>query len=153
VTPPTPLPGTNLVQLRAWVSTPPDGASAAAQIERITLVPAFASLVPAPYDSMLRIIPRSRGEFAAPWEPQQRAAAVFQVPQPGKWSDTLIVAAGAQLLRFEVGLAVGGVSRTVTVLADGTEGLLVDWAAPRDYSIDLEVLAVDGEWRLGAHLA
>jgi hypothetical protein len=143
-----PLPGTNLVQLRAWVSTPPDGGSTAAQIEQITLVLDFASPVPAPYDSMPRVIPRSRGEFTAPWAPQQRAAAVFQVPQPGAWSDALKVAAGAQHLRFEVAVAIGGVSRTVTVLADGSAALPVDWVAPRDYSIDLEVVAVDGEWRL-----
>jgi hypothetical protein len=147
-----PLPGTNLVQLRAWVSTPPEQARGTARLEQITLALGFASPVPAPYGSMLRVIPQSRGEFTAPWEPQQRAAAVFQVPQPGNWSDALRVAPGPQHLRFEVGLAIGGTSRTITAMEQGPEGLLVDWVAPRDYSIDLEVLAIDGEWRLSARI-
>jgi hypothetical protein len=147
-----PLPGTNTVQLRAWVSAPPGVAGARACIERITLVMDFADPVTAPYDSMLRVIPRSRGEFMAPWEPQQRAAAVFQVPQPGNWGDSLTVAPGVQRLRFEVALAVDGVSRTIAALEDGSAGLDVDWVAPRDYSIDLEVTVVDDDWRLSARV-
>jgi hypothetical protein len=107
----------------------------------------FSSPLAPPYDSVTRTIRPAYGAFRAPWQPNQRVAVAVQVPQPGPWGEGLQVASGPQKFGFEVSLG-GSASAVVDKLADGSSGFEVDWQAPRDFSLDVQVAAVDGQWRL-----
>lgn len=145
------MPGTNLLQLRAWVGSPI--AAGAARIERIVLICDFASPLPAPFDAQPRDIRERYGTFDAPWQLNQRVAAAFQVPQPGSWGPGLEVAKGQQKLGLQITVSSNGTSEVVEQMTDGSDRFALDWMAPRDYSLDAQVVAVDGSWRLAVALA
>lgn len=146
MTSPKPLPGTNFLQLRTWVGAPL--AAGPARIERIVLICDFATPLAEPYNVQARDIRERYGTFDAPWALNQRAAAAFQVPQPGSWGPGLEVAKGEQRLGFQITVTSNGTTEVVEQLTDGSDRFALDWMAPRDYSLDAEVVAVDGSWRL-----
>jgi hypothetical protein len=151
---PSPLPGTNLVQVRARV----DGLAAApgdatVWIQQINLHAAFEPRVDAAHAHLPRDVPRSAGCWAAPWPWEARAAAAYQLVQPGAWGPGTEVLAGAQQLGIELVLEWQGSdgaphTATVSTLADGSAALALDWQAPRDITLDVSVVDVDGEPRL-----
>lgn len=145
-TTPAPLPGTNLVQIRARVDAlpaAPPGASI--WIQQINLQAQFDRQVDPAHAHQPREIARRNGCWSAPWPWQARAAAAFQVVQPGVWSAGIDVERGPQRLRLEVVLewqGADGQSQTesVTTFADGQQSWAIDWQAPRDYSFDVAVV-------------
>lgn len=157
-TTPAPLPGTNLVQVRARVdalSAAPPGATI--WIQQINLHAQFDRRIDPAHAHQPRDIARSNGCWSAPWPWQARAAAAFQVVQPGTWSAGNDVERGPQHLGLEVVLewqGSDGESRTqsVSAFADGQPSLAIDWQAPRDYTFDVAVVETGGDARLAVTL-
>ncbi len=151
---PAPLPGTNLVQVRARVdSLPAAPAGATIWIQQINLHAEFDRQVDPAHAHQPRDIARSNGCWSAPWPWQARAAAAYQVVQPGTWGPGLEVDRGPQPLGLEVVVewqGSDGQSRTETVssFADGAPTLSIDWQAPRDYTFDVAVVEQGGDLRL-----
>jgi hypothetical protein len=155
---PAPLPGTNLVQVRARVdalSAAPPGASI--WIQQINLHAQFSPQIDPAHAHQPRDIARSNGCWSAPWPWQARAAAAFQVVQPGAWGPGIDVARGPQHLGMEVVLEWQGAdgeshTESVTAFADGQQSLAIDWQAPRDYTFDVAVVDDGGARRLAVTL-
>lgn len=125
-------------------------AAGPARIERVVLVCDFATPLDDAYAAQGCDIRERYGTFAAPWAPNERVAVAFQVPQPGNWGPGLEVAKGEQRLGLRITVTANGATEVVEQMVDGSDRLALDWMAPRDYSLDAQVLAVDGSWRIAA---
>lgn len=155
---PAPLPGTNLVQVRARVdsdSAAPPGSTI--WIQQINMHAEFDRQVDAGHAHLPRDIPRSAGCWPAPWPWQARAAAAYQLVQPGTWGPGTEIQAGPQRLGLEIVLewqGADGVPHTesVTQFSGGRPSFDLDWQAPRDYTLDVAVVDEDGQRRMAATL-